>query len=340
MRLWNIRSRIIFFGVVLVSFLALFMLGYYFIKGYIEGQWVGVIDCIYWTFITLSTLGSYPEGIALTSSIGKLWTVITVLSGLIIIFVGVPSIAAPWLEKKLERAVAPRSIPIPGKEHVIVCGYTDVGRQVVEELKIHDVPFVVIDPDEGRKEHFNKHRIPHLIADPTETKVLRDAHIESALSLVVSAEDSTNAFVCLTASKLRPDVRIIANLEDEDNERVLLQAGANKAFSSRSIAGLLLAKRALGQYDIDVVNRSGFLGGLQIRQYTIGKDSKVVGRTLRSIHLGKKTGANVLGIWKKGELIFNPPPHQPLPEGTILVVMGTKQQHAAVSVELFGEAVS
>ena len=45
----------------------------------------------------------------------------------------------------------------------------------------------------------------------------------------------------------------------------------------------------------------------------------------------KKTGATVIGLWKNGTLLINPSANETLPENSILVIIGTPDQHSKVS---------
>jgi len=119
---------------------------------------------------------------------------------------------------------------------------------------------------------------------------------------------------------------IVASADDMSNIRILLKAGATKVVSSKSVAGGLLGQRAAGRYDVDIAGRVAMLGGLEIHQHTIPEKSSFAGKSLKEAEIGEKTGAAIVGMWKNGELTVNPGPDEEIWEGTILVVMGTKEQ--------------
>ena len=339
MQTWNTKTRVFLLGLAFGLIAMFSSFGYYLIKKLVEDQTVGVMDSIYWTIVTLTTLGAYPEDVALTSAIGKLFTVGIVLTGVLIIFLGVPLTAAPWLERKFRGFLEPKRAPVPEKEHVVLVEYSDVGKQVIEELKMHEVPFVIIENREEKLRELRHHFLPYVEGDPADDHVLGMANIGDALSLILTGEDSTNAYVCLAANHINPDIRIVANLQDPKHEGVLLKAGATKVISSKSLVGVLLAKRAVGMYDLNIIDSHEAFKGLEISQYTITEASSLRGVTLRSTKIGQKTGATVLGVWTKGEIEFNPPPNYVLKEGVILVVMGSGDQLRMVDELLAGGAI-
>ncbi|MCD6461261.1 MAG: hypothetical protein J7L61_00760, partial [Thermoplasmata archaeon] len=122
MKIWNVRTRVRVFGTALVLLFLFSMVGFILIKRYVEGEDVTFIQALYWTVITLATLGFYPAEIALTSEIGLAFTVGVVLSGVVAIFVGAPSVIAPWLEEKLQWAQRGRRNPLPEGGHIVVVG--------------------------------------------------------------------------------------------------------------------------------------------------------------------------------------------------------------------------
>ena len=62
------------------------------------------------------------------------------------------------------------------------------------------------------------------------------------------------------------------------------------------------------------------------------------GRTLSELELGRRSGAMVLAIRDRGELIANPGGEMRLAPGQLLVVLGSKRQLLTFQ-ELLGEAV-
>ncbi|MBU2565036.1 MAG: NAD-binding protein [Candidatus Thermoplasmatota archaeon] len=320
----KLKNRVVFFSLALFTVFIVGVAGYCFIKATYENGSISIIDGVYWTVVTMTTLGSYPQGVELTSKAGKIFTGVIVSMGITIVFVGLPLTIAPWFEERMKQAILPEKIPVPDENHVIICGYSETGKEVVKNIKTYDIGYVIVENDDLFMNKLSG--TPHVYGDPTSEETLKKANISNASSLIAVKDDATNAFVCLTAKKMRPEIMIVASADDISNTRILLKAGATKVVSSKSMAGGLLGQRAVGRYDVDITGRITMLGGLEIHQHTIPENSLFVGKNLEEAGIGEKSGVAIVGMWKNGKLTVNPKSDEKIREGTILVVMGTKEQ--------------
>ncbi len=119
---YTLRNRITIFFLMIISTLLIGAIGYVHIKTSIEGGSPTVIDALYWTVVTISTLGYSNNGIYLTSQAGELFSIFMIGMGVFIIFVGIEIGIGPWFEMKMKRIVEKRSPPVPERGHVIVAG--------------------------------------------------------------------------------------------------------------------------------------------------------------------------------------------------------------------------
>jgi len=154
---------------------------------------------------------------------------------------------------------------------------------------------------------------------------------------VAVESDTMNPIICLTARSIRPDIRIIASVHDEEHEEVLVRAGATKVVSPRASSGVLLANLALSRYDVDIKGKIALFGKMHIWQHPITHDSPLKNITLHQTKIREKTGATVIGLWKGGTLIINPSANETLPENSILVTIGTPEQLTELRNILTGE---
>ena len=320
----KLKNRVVFFGLALSTVFTAGAAGYCFIKSFYEDTNASIVDGVYWAVVTMTTLGSYPMGVELTSAAGKIFTVMIVGGGIIVVFIGLPLTVAPWLEERIRGVFMPEKTPVPDGGHVIVCGYSDAGKEVVENLKMHNFNYVVVEKGDLLPKELSN--MPFVTGDPASEETLKNANISKAASLIAVKDDAANAFICLTAKKIRPEIMIVASSDDMSNIRILLKAGATNVVSSKSMAGALLGQRATGRYDVGITGRVAMLGGLEIHQHTVPEKSSFAGKSLKEAEIGEKTGAAIVGMWKNGEMTVNPGPDEEIWEGTILVVMGTKEQ--------------
>lgn len=322
-----IRRRVNTLIASIITLLVLSPIGYMLIKIFFEnGKDPSFIDGFFWTVATITTMGA-PSEVALTSDPGKVYTVIVVFSGIALFFIGFPFfIIGPWLEEQVKKATSPERIPLPEKNHVIVCGYTEIGKEVIDDLELHNIPYILIDEDKSLGDKLVQSKTPFIIGDARDADILKQANINGAFSLVAAESDVKNPIICLTARSIRTNIRIIASVNNEEHKEVLVRAGATKIVSPRASSGVLLANLALSMYDVDIKGKIALLGKLHIWQNPITSTSPFKNKTLSQTEIREKTGATVIGLWKGGTLIINPSANETLLENSILVIIGTPKQ--------------
>jgi Trk K+ transport system NAD-binding subunit len=332
-----LRRRAAVLIISIIALLVLSPLGYMIITRVFEGEEASFLDGFFWTVATITTMGA-PVDLVLTSEAGMVYTVIVVFSGIAIFFIGFPFfIIGPWLEEQVKKATSPERIPIPEKNHVIVCGYTDIGEEVIDDLELHSIPYILIDENKDIGDKFVKSKTPFIIGDARDADVLKKANINKAFSLVAAESDTMNPIICLTARSIRPDIRIIASVHDEEHEEVLVRAGATKVVSPRASSGVLLANLALSRYDVDIKGKIALFGKMHIWQHPITHDSPLKNMTLHQTRIREKTGVTVIGLWRDGTLIINPSANETLPVNSMLVTIGTPEQLTELRTILTGE---
>jgi len=186
--------------------------GFYGIENWMGRERWSLLDALWMTVITLSTIG-YGETHPLSDP-GRLFGIALILGGVftflytateIIRSVVSGEVAEMLGKQQREHALADAS------GHIIVCGYGRMGRLVCSEFSRDAVPFVLIDVNEEEMRDFD---LPHgltLVGDATSDEVLKRAGIDRARGLVtVMASDADNLFATLSARLLRADLFIVA----------------------------------------------------------------------------------------------------------------------------------
>jgi len=132
------------------------------------------------------------------------------------------------------------------KQHVVVCGFSDTAKVLLQRLPKEEVLFVVKERESMERLSL-EHGVAVVLGDYTTSEALRKAGVERARAVVaVSDDDADNAFVCLTAKKIAPNVPVIVTVSSEENKEKLDGVGADRVVSpalltADSILGLLPA---------------------------------------------------------------------------------------------------
>ena len=138
--------------------------------------------------------------------------------------------AMPWLESRLARRPPeggedrPRPAPPPAAAApVVLGGYGELGKRLVDRAIAAGVPAVVIDGNLERLEPLGARGIGTVFGDATRDAVLEAAHVASARVVIVTTSPlPAKMQVCSAVRRLNPRAAIVATAESEA-ERAWLQ---------------------------------------------------------------------------------------------------------------------
>ena len=265
----------------LVVLPAIGVAGYHWLEGW------SVLDALYMTVTTLSTVG-FGEVHPLSPA-GRIFTMGLIAGGGVFAAYALSNLAhfffsgewrAHWENKRRLHMLNQLS------NHVIVCGYGRVGRNVVEELKAEGLPFVVLDlsADKTARVEESGHLAVH--GDAAHESKLKEAGIDRARGLVAAAKsDAENVFIVLTARSLRPDLSIVARADVEESEPKLPRAGANRVILPYHITGRRLVTMLVRPHVADFLDEVSHARGLELllEQVQVVSSSPLAGQTLADV---------------------------------------------------------
>jgi len=135
------------------------------------------------------------------------------------------------------------------KGHFIICGYGQVGRTVVDQLNKLEIPFVLIETNEGLYRQLLHEGALVLQGDAKRHSVLQEAGIERARGLcVVIDNDADNLYITVTAKALNPKLKVITRAGQERYAEAMRTSGADEVvipeFEGGKLAGELIKKYA------------------------------------------------------------------------------------------------
>ncbi|OIJ95076.1 potassium transporter TrkA [Streptomyces sp. MUSC 14] len=145
--------------------------------------------------------------------------------------------------------------------HVVLLGLGKIGTRVMTRLRELNVPVVCVesDPEARGLATARRLRVPVVLGDVTQEGVLEAAKIHRAYALLaVTSADTTNLEAVLYARTVRPDLRVVLRLYDDDFAtavyRTLRAAYPHALTRSRSVthlaapafAGAMLGRQVVG----------------------------------------------------------------------------------------------
>ncbi|MEV0172680.1 NAD-binding protein [Streptomyces sp. NPDC050803] len=216
------------------------------------------------TYETLLDLFAINEP-ALNESTGR--QVLQLLSGLLGLLL-LPVLLAAVLEAlgTFRSSSALRKPPRGLGGHVVLLGLGKIGTRVLTRLRELHIPVVCVeaDPEARGMATARRLRVPVVLGDVTQEGVLEAAKIHRANALLaVTSADTTNLEAVLAARSVRPDLRVVLRLYDDDFAtavyRTLRAAHPHASTRSRSVthlaapafAGAMMGRQILGAIPVE-----------------------------------------------------------------------------------------
>ena len=216
------------------------------------------------------------------------------------------------------------------KDHVIVCGFGRVGKNVTEELKEEGVPFIVIDIDPDEVIQAQEHGCLAVEGNAANETMLHEVEIDKARALVAAVNsDAENVFITLTARSLQPDIYIVARANYEDSTPKLLRAGANRTIMPYHISGKRIAATLMRPSVADFLDGVVHVGGLEmlLEEVHIESGSEFAGKTVAETQIRDQLGITVLACrTEEGDFDTRVGPETILQPGGVLIVLGTREE--------------
>ncbi len=257
------------------------------------------------------------------------------LSGVIMIFIVVPLLLAPFLTTLLA-PTPPRKTPHVLADHTIVFGYDELTRSVIESLTISDHDILIIEQDKTKALEIATHyrRRAYVIwGDYTDPATWSASHMAQARFIVISKDERLTANIILGIRKMAKG-RIISVVDKISFDRYLRYAGADYVLSPKHSTGRILARHAVLNPGGDAPPEIPGMDRITINiNHTPDHEIRLInipvvagciaeGKTLGELQLFEKYGILVLFLWKSGTFVAWPGNDVIVDDSTSLFLFG------------------
>lgn len=306
-------------------------LGYIIIDGF------SIIDAIYQTGITFTTVG-FGE-IAPISDTGRIFTIILIIAGFAI-FSSAVGIMLSELDRGhvfailKERRMLYKIARL--KKHFVVCYHNDYSLEVINQLRKNHIPFVVIDPREEIHQWAKEYKYPaYLQAEPHAELTMLKAHLSSAKGLISMSKSIADNIALIASLRLFEKEHnvpkpyyVISTANTMGDVEKLKKLGADTVVSPTQLTAQRVSAMALRP---DMQNLfEEFLyksdNPLDMQEIAIPKYSWCISKKLKETHLKKITNVSVVGIiFKNGKFLSMPKGDVVITEGAKLLMIGNQK---------------
>lgn len=294
------------------------------------------VDALYQTVITVSTVGFREVGTAdQIDTDYKFFTIVLIMVGAGAVLYTLGVLIETLIEGRLSEEFGRRRMQRTIEDlsnHVIVCGWGQVGQSIAGTLtgEGHDV--VVVD----RRQKVADEQL-HVVGDATDDAMLSAAGIDRARALVVALDtDADNVYVTLSGRAFAERLFIVARANDSDAEDKLYRAGADRVVNPHQLGGAhmaaLVSQPNVTEFlDITMNNREL---AITISELEVGPASMLARRAIKDLDLA---GNTILAI-RRADGAFDHHPDLSLPAGVgdVLIALGTSSELSALHEEFDG----
>lgn len=306
-------------------------------------SWVGAL---FFVIETLTTTG-YGDLLPFNSQITQVFSMVIMVTGVVMIFMVIPLLLTPYLTQ-LVRPTPPRRPPHALKDHVVIMGYDELARSLIESLMIEEIDVAIVEADEetAMRATMRYRRHAHVIwGEYTHSTTHAHAYVSTARYVIVNGDERMTANTILGIREIT-GAHIIAVVDNLSFDRYLRYAGAEYVFSPKNSTGKILARHALVTPDIaaivDVIgsdlpfsltNPQG--QSLWLIKIPILPETRAVNRTIRELDLYQRYGIDIVILWHAGVFMLTPDPDEVIDTQTMLFLFGKAVDIASAIEALF-----
>ena len=311
----------------IVVLLAIFLVGLGTAGYMVLEDWT-VLDSLYMTVITLSTIG-YGE-VNPVSSTGRIFTLFLIVMGVGFFLYVIGNVVQFLVEGRIRLVLGRHKLDKQIghlNNHYIVCGYGRMGRAFCRYLIQKDLKFVVLEKNEDRIPIMNTDHVLYIAGEATIEENLLKAGIRKASNLIATlGTDADNVFLVLLAKGLKPDLYVVARASQNASKKPLDTAGADVVVSpfdigARRMAHAILRPNVIRFLEFAFADEDT---DIHIEEIAIADSSKLVGVSLQESGIRQDYNLMIISIIKAdGEMLFNPAADTTIKSGEKVIAVGS-----------------
>lgn len=300
-------------------------LGYMYIEDH------SLINALFQTGYTFTTVGFGSLGEGEFSPLGKLFTISLIIFGFAVFTLSIGIIVDVINRGELKRILKERKMLYRIarlKKHFVICYHNEYAIQVTKQLRENHIPFVVVDPREDIEAIAQQYKYPYYVkAEPHTEEAMLKVHLSSAKGVITLSSSIADNIALIASVRLfekehhipSPYYVISATEEAGDIDK-LKKLGADTVVSSTKLTAQRITAMAARPDMENLLEQFLYKSDtpLDMEEVYVPKTSWMVLKKLKETHLRDIANVSVIGITKKDGKFM------PMPKGEVLVMSESK----------------
>ena len=331
------RDRLNFYIELLIFQVIFYSILLYYAIPYLEGTKLSFPESVLFVMQTMTTVGYdlltfFPTENPLTIII----IIIIMATGVFTVLMIIPAALTPFIQDVF-RPVPPAGITEKISGHVIIVGYDELVKSLIESLLVSNLKVVLVEEDENiafaAMNDFSRFKKDLNVVSGSydENETWNGAGVADAVNIIICEQEYIASKIIL-GIRDRTTAEITAVVDRLLYGRYLLYAGADHIISPKDITGKILARHAALTPEVDIIYEA--TKGNRIRRAEVGENSlkfvyitvsegcRIIGKTLDELNLYEEYGVEPIFIMKKGHFYFEKGENVSIDRSTTIFLLG------------------
>jgi voltage-gated potassium channel len=305
--------------------------------GYIIIDDFEILDAIYQTGITFTTVG-FGE-ISPISPLGRIFTVTLIIFGFALFTLSTAILIEAVIKGNLFELYKERNMLYKIarlRRHFVIFHHNEYTSQLARQFRQNHIPFVVVDPSEDIERIAKENQYPYFVKEePYKEEAFLKSHLSSAKGIISLSKNISDNITLIASVRLyekelgrNNPFLIISNAETQNDKVRLKKLGADKVVAPPSLMAKRVSAMAIRPDMENVLDEFLYKPDtpIDMEEVFVDKNSWLVSRQLKDIHLRDRYKVSVIGITEKsGRFVQMPKGNTIIKGGCKLLLVGNQK---------------
>ncbi len=263
----------------------------------LTGEHPGFLDCLYFTMVTITTVG-YGD-IVPVYTMSRLVDALLLTPIRFIIIFTIFGTAYEIALKRFREDYRMHRITSKLAGHTVICGFGPTSEAAVHELMLQGTApdqIVVLATNEESLKEAAAIGVVAIAGDATQEQVLKSAAIARAAHVLIApGRDDTAVLMALTVRDMNPAAQVIVLCEQDENARLIKRSGAHVIINPATAGGTLMAAATRQRHLVDTMQDILSVGGAMSIKERMAREDEV-GKPPQQL-----AGMAVLRVYREGK---------------------------------------